>query len=101
MWTCQKCGRQLQDKDEQCPDCTRTHQRKMPCPQCGRDMVSGHAAVHSQFWGFLFAGVSWQHCYFKPDTEESEQKVLHYCVPRPAFRCLQCGTVVLPGSAPT
>ncbi len=83
----------------------------MMCPNCQSEqpMVPGNAVVHTTGVGFMTAGWSYQHCWFRPAgcREKDDEIIVHnptglfafmpskkQAAP-PAHRCRGCGAVVI------
>jgi hypothetical protein len=68
----------------------------MNCPACGTEMRRGQVSVHGTALGFLFIGLSHQHCWFEEFERNTKEKVI---VPsngsRPACSCPKCSAVVI------
>src|SRR5262245_43633147 len=63
------------------------------CPACGAAMEAGKVSVHGTLLGFLFVGMSYQHCWFRPAASEDEQVVVQSGRSRRACRCSSCGFI--------
>lgn len=66
------------------------------CPACGGEVEAGHVEIHGTFWGFVFVGFSYQHCWFVPEGRR-EEIALRTDEKRRAHRCAKCGTLVIVG----
>jgi hypothetical protein len=66
------------------------------CPKCGGEVEVGHVEIHGTFWGFVFVGFSYQHCWFVP-AGRTEEIVLRTEEKQEACRCTKCGTLVIAG----
>lgn len=63
------------------------------CPICQGEIERGSLSVHGTLLGFLFAGWSYQHCWFKGRGKNEEQVVLRSGERTSGFRCVACGFV--------
>lgn len=68
--------------------------RALPCPFCRAALETGTAEVHGTLLGWLAAGYSRQHLFFRPD-DGPEERVLERNTPTPALRCPSCRAVLL------
>ena len=66
----------------------------MNCPRCNSKMAEGTATVQGTFFGFLLFGLSHQHLWFIDRKGEKRKVVMSNETVR-AFRCKDCGLVVL------
>lgn len=66
----------------------------MNCPLCNAKMANGYASLHGTLRGFLLFGLSREHLWFQ--NGEKEELVLKSKAGSDAFRCNECGTLVLP-----
>ncbi|MCC6907637.1 MAG: hypothetical protein IT430_06840 [Phycisphaerales bacterium] len=66
----------------------------MHCPSCGAEMESGILVVKETLWGFLLAGLSYQHLFFRSDDADKDECVLASGVPSHGHRCPACHTVL-------
>ena len=64
----------------------------MNCPKCTQSMEDGVATVEGTVGGFLIAGMSCQHLFFKGDKNK---KVIPSNETVSAFRCHGCGITVV------
>lgn len=79
----------------------------MNCPLCQAEMERGNLEIRGTGWGFMFFGLSYQHCWFVPEDGDSEIVVSNAIgrgathpasgAFRDAFRCPECFTLVAPG----
>jgi len=67
------------------------------CPLCGGETERGSVSVHGTILGFLFYGLSLQHCWFEGPVGKQEI-VLGSRTRRPGFRCRACGFVGMFGN---
>ena len=67
------------------------------CPACGGEFEAGHVEIHGTFWGAIFVGFSYQHCWFVPEGR-GEEIALRTDEKRKAHRCARCGTLVILGA---
>ena len=63
------------------------------CPYCGNRMIAGTAYVRGTFVGFLLAGASYQHLWFKTDAEKNV--IIESGKSRPGHHCTHCGAVTI------
>jgi hypothetical protein len=56
-------------------------------------MAAGTAYVRGTIWGFLLAGLSHQHLWFR--SGQNKEIVVASGDKRAGHRCLQCGTVTV------
>jgi hypothetical protein len=80
----------------------------MNCPLCSREMDKGEAYVRGTALGFLFVGLSHQHCWFKSEAT-GKKDIIVRCpsglltsapaklVNPSAYRCENCRTSVIVG----
>ena len=64
---------------------------------CDGETEPGSVSVHGTLLGFLFYGLSLQHCWFK-GRDDKEQVVLGSRGSRLGFRCKACGFVGMFGT---
>ena len=69
----------------------------LPCPSCGGTMLPGTASVRGTILGFLVAGVSYQHLFFRPagGGRKSDRVVVGSGDSSRAWRCDRCGAVLV------
>jgi hypothetical protein len=67
----------------------------MQCPACGKPLEAGKVELHSTISGFLMWGESSEHLWWY-DKEDQRDQLIESGGGKLAYRCLQCGTVVLP-----
>ncbi len=87
----------------------------MNCPLCSSEMDEGKAYVRGTVLGFLIAGFSHQHCWFKSHST-NKTKIIVRCKngsgslaraadaefeSRPAYLCEDCGTSIVVGTKNT
>jgi hypothetical protein len=70
------------------------HPVKSPtsCPLCDGEIEVGSVSVHGTLGGFLFVGLSLQHCWFQ-GRDTKEEIVLGSRARKAGFRCKACGFV--------
>ncbi len=64
-------------------------------------MYSTHCFLspNASIMGFLVFGFSWQYLYFRRLDEKAEEKVFESRTTYPAFRCSECGAIVIQNQA--
>jgi hypothetical protein len=65
---------------------------------CEGEIELGSVSVHGTIWGFVFVGMSYQHCWFE-GIGTKEQVVLGSRLRRSGMRCKACGFVGMYGDA--
>lgn len=66
-----------------------------PCPECGAAMIPGAFRIEATTLGWLFFGISYQHCWFRPEGGGSREVVIHRDGTRAGYRCPQCATALI------
>lgn len=79
----------------------------MNCPLCQTPMDAGNLTIRGTGVGFLFFGLSYQHCWFEPLNGPSQVVVSNKLGARAthpscgafreAFHCSKCLTLIAPG----
>jgi hypothetical protein len=68
-----------------------------PCPCCENEMELGSVSLGQTMGGFLVAGLALPHLFFH-SAQHGKLSALDWKTPDPpAYRCSECGTVVLLG----
>lgn len=68
----------------------------MKCPYCKSEMTAGSVSLEGTVGGFLLFGKSYKHCYFRPDSDESESfKVIDNSETKTAYYCYTCDAVLI------
>jgi len=81
----------------------------MKCPICSSEMDQGKAYIRGTAFGFLFVGLSHQHCWFKSNTTGKRKIIVRSgsgfltrttvaLVNPEAYHCEDCGTSVTIGA---
>lgn len=59
-------------------------------------MFSGTSAVRGDFLGFILAGVSIQHLWFRSETRKIKKKIIASSTESSAHMCERCGAIAIP-----
>ncbi len=84
----------------------------MKCPACSSEMDQGKAYIRGTALGFLFVGLSHQHCWFKSHATGRKNIIARSgngfltradaeLVNPQAYHCEDCGTSVISGATST
>ncbi len=70
----------------------------MKCPDCNIDMEWGKVYLQGTFWGYIFHGWSYKHCYFDSFENNDIQKIkiIDNDKSKKSFYCKVCGMVIIP-----
>lgn len=71
----------------------------MKCPECGNEMIEGTVQLEDTAGGFLFFGISYKHCFFRPnnpnDLAMNKFKVLSNSAKKESYYCESCDLTVI------
>ena len=59
-------------------------------------MFAGKSEVRGDFLGFILAGFSIQHLWFRSDAQKIKKKIIASSTESPAHMCERCGAISIP-----